>query len=461
MSRFRLFILMGMVLALMAVALPASACSCAGGDPRDMLSESDGAIVGTYVSRRPADPAEEFGDTIYTFEVDEEVKGDFEETLDVHSGSNGASCGFEIEPGATIGMFLYSNEAGEWTSGLCNTISPRGLREAAKPLPAPDGSGPAKLLVAGSFGTARTLVLDARSKTLDYGYGGDRDVTDLALCPGGVRSVEVTQVYDDRRNRWRLGLAVRNVRTQKEVADFPLTFQGERGFRNKWPGTLSCNDRRGREAYLFVTEGYGSFPEGAIFSYRSGRQVDRVDVKARQVLFGRDTAYMSTGKYGRNLVALGLKTGSKETLVEGRRPLEEFSSSPDGTKLVGVRMGHCGEEGCRGWKLVLVDLESGRVRTKDFGRVGDYADTSWWGNRRFVVTGFARRSVSVRSYNTHFEALGRFRDWYIYESVVVKGKLYGVDYGTLFRARLPNGPARRVRRLPSPVTNALVAVPRS
>jgi len=42
---------------------------------------------------------------------------------------------------------------------------------------------------------------------------------------------------------------------------------------------------------------------------------------------------------------------------------------------------------------------------------------------------------------------------------VLEGRLFGVDYGVVMRARLPNGEARRVRRLPSPVANALIAVP--
>lgn len=455
MSRSKILFLLLLVVALLAVALPAGACSCAMGDPRDMLDGSDGAIVGTYVSRRPADPSEEFGETIYTFEVDEEVKGHFDETLDVHSGSDGASCGFEIEPGTTIGMFLYLNEAGEWGSGLCSTISPRGLRDAAEPLPQPNGSGAARVVLAGSFGNARTLTLDQRSRTLDYGYGGDRDVSHLALCPGAARSVELTQFYDDRRDSWRMGIAVRNVRTQNEIRDFAVT----KRFGQMWPAEIHCNDRRGREVHLFATEGYGAFPEGAIFVYRGRQRAQVRHVKAHTVTFGRDTAYMSTGKYGRNLVAFDLDADSKNALIRGPRPLQGLALSPDGTKLAGIQRGDC-DDGCRGGKLVLVNVRSGRVRMEAVERLSDYAEVSWWGDRRFVVAGFARSSGTVRSFDLRFEPLGRFRDWYFYGSTVAGGSLYGVDYTTLYRARLPAGPIRKVRRLPSPVVNAIVPVPR-
>src|SRR5687768_877696 len=97
MTKLRASLILVLVVLLTALALPASACSCVRGDPRDQLKVADGAIVGTLVSQRP-DPENE-SRSIYTFDVEEEVKGEFEETLDVYSGTDGASCGFEMAPG--------------------------------------------------------------------------------------------------------------------------------------------------------------------------------------------------------------------------------------------------------------------------------------------------------------------------------------------------------------------------
>src|SRR3712207_2074538 len=60
-------------LAVLAAALPATACSCYPGDPRDQFYEADAAIVGEYVGSRPSEDADEY-EAIYTFNVLEEWK---------------------------------------------------------------------------------------------------------------------------------------------------------------------------------------------------------------------------------------------------------------------------------------------------------------------------------------------------------------------------------------------------
>ncbi len=47
------------VLMLVAAPMPfARACSCGGGDPREMLQHADGAFFGTVVSGRDASPSD-------------------------------------------------------------------------------------------------------------------------------------------------------------------------------------------------------------------------------------------------------------------------------------------------------------------------------------------------------------------------------------------------------------------
>src|SRR5688500_10271202 len=81
-------LLAAVVFAIVATALPAKACSCALGDPRDALKASDGAFVGTLLSQTP-DPDSPDQSSIYTFTVQETFKGTLDETVEVHSASNG------------------------------------------------------------------------------------------------------------------------------------------------------------------------------------------------------------------------------------------------------------------------------------------------------------------------------------------------------------------------------------
>ena len=112
-------------------------------------------------------------------------------TVDVESASNGAACGLETTIGARIGLFL-ERRAGRWTSSLCWQVSPDDLLAAAQPLPPPNGRGPTTLLVAGRFGPARLLALDARGRTLAYGRGAGTTLL-ISVCPGARRMAELVQ----------------------------------------------------------------------------------------------------------------------------------------------------------------------------------------------------------------------------------------------------------------------------
>ncbi|HEX2049466.1 MAG TPA: hypothetical protein VHJ34_02405, partial [Actinomycetota bacterium] len=63
---------------------PAKACSCFYGDPRDRFQEADGAFVGTFLESHPVEPnpSSSGADTIYTFLLDEEYKGELGEPGD-------------------------------------------------------------------------------------------------------------------------------------------------------------------------------------------------------------------------------------------------------------------------------------------------------------------------------------------------------------------------------------------
>ncbi len=135
---------------------PAHACSCASGDPRDALHDSDAAFVGALKSR------DDNGDgrSVYTFSVRRSIKGGLGSPVEVESATDGATCGFEVRVGRRIGILLHRQGDGDWSGGLCTQIDPDVLIAAGRPLPRPDGEGPIRLIVGGNFGEARVLALD-------------------------------------------------------------------------------------------------------------------------------------------------------------------------------------------------------------------------------------------------------------------------------------------------------------
>ena len=111
---------------------PASACSCAPSTPEEMLDRSEAAFIGKVVSK--VIPSREgnwssIDPVSYTFEIELVAKGHLSDYEVVHSVRSGASCGFEgvVPSGGRTGILLRTDNAGNYTSGLCSTISPDDL----------------------------------------------------------------------------------------------------------------------------------------------------------------------------------------------------------------------------------------------------------------------------------------------------------------------------------------------
>ncbi|HEY6634545.1 MAG TPA: hypothetical protein VI141_02920, partial [Acidimicrobiia bacterium] len=103
----------------------ARGCSCAGGgDLVARIDESEMAMVGTLVERTDGGLGG-FGGSgaIYTYQVDNWVKGDAGDVIEVHSGQGDGDCGMGGEIGAQIGAFLY--DGGGFISGnSCDQVDP-------------------------------------------------------------------------------------------------------------------------------------------------------------------------------------------------------------------------------------------------------------------------------------------------------------------------------------------------
>ena len=225
-------------------ARPALACSCVPIDAASALGEVPAAFVGTVVEIRQADDPRDFREVVFTFSVDEWIKGDLGGTVEMLSSADGASCGFEMSPGQQSGVLIRSVGA-VLTGGLCDRVDAAMLRAATAPQEAPTGSGPIAMLAAGSFGGSGLIAFDASGAILGYGerIGDGFSFPRLSVCPGAVRLVELV---GDR------SIFVRDLTTLALIDDFEA--EGPGYFRD-----VSCRSADASDLVLFGNSGDRSF----------------------------------------------------------------------------------------------------------------------------------------------------------------------------------------------------------
>lgn len=438
----------------------AKACSCVNGDPRDMFQDADGAFVGTFLESHPVEPnpTNSGADTVYTFTLDEEYKGELGEPgdlVEVHAPLSGASCGIEAEQGEAYGLFLYLREDGAWSSSLCSQVSPGKMREAASELPAPTSDGPVRMIAGGSFGDTQTMMLDRRGRTVGYG-AGDVDVGRVDACKGGKRSVEVGQVYPNAPR-----LFVRDLDSMEVVRSVRLPFGRGQRFRGHWIGGLHCMSENGRRSVVFATN--QREPEaGSVLLKVTG--TDKAVIHrgtGRSVTFGDGVAYLQQGRWGRDLTRVSLRTGKDRAVVQlPGRFSSELALSPNRTKLAGIAYPRYEDMESKPSKLYTVDLSGTRatVRTRSLGTGERHAYTDWMSDRRLAM--FVSYPDRSRVFNLRLRAVSSFGRWDAQQPAILGRRAYGVDWnGRLLRVKLPDGDVSVVRRLPSPVVYDLEPVP--
>ncbi|HEX2294024.1 MAG TPA: hypothetical protein VHN37_01810 [Actinomycetota bacterium] len=437
---------------------PAKACSCAHGDPRDMFARSDGAFVGTFLESHPVDPTptSSDADTVYTFLLDEEYKGELGEpgdTVEVHAPLSGASCGLETATGEQYGIFLYVRESdGAWTSNLCSQVAPETMREGASPLPAPTSDGPVRMVAGGSFGDTQTIALDRNGRTVGYG-AGDSEAIHVSGCRGGARSVEVAL----RSHPEPPVLVVRDLSSLDAVASVELPFGHRQRYRNLSVAGVHCAARDGRKAFVFGTDYGGPEAEGVLLA------VDRGDVDVvhegtgRSATFAGGSAYVQQGRWGRRLTRVSLADGGARGVVRlPGRYSTELAASPDRTMLAGIAYPSYERMDERPARLYVVDVARRRVWTRSLGTGERSAHVLWLSNRRIAM--FVAYPDASRVYDLRLHVRARFGRWPAHASAVVGDTAYGVDYdGRLWEVDLPSGTPRVSRRLPSPLVYDLAA----
>lgn len=442
----------------------AKACSCALGDPRDAFAGADGAFVGTFLESHLAEPADPEGgfsssaDTIYSFRLDEEYKGELGDpgdVVEVHAPYSGASCGIEAEPGRDYGLFLQVRKRdGVWTSNLCSQVTPQTMREAASPLPAPNGEGPLKMIVGGSFGEAQVMGLDGQGRTLAYGFGGT-DVFQVDVCPGGERALEIGRNYPERPH-----LFVRDLTTFETVRELRMPFGRGSDHPRQDPSALDCRSKDGRRAVVFATNYAEPQARSLVLKIRGRTAGVLYEGSGRSATFASRHLYMQEGAYGRELVRLSLRSGRTKSIATlPRRYSGALALSPDEKRLAGIAYPHYEDIETKPTLFYTVDVSGGRstVRSRTLVEGEAYGYAAWMNSRRPVA--FMQYPGPSRVFNLRLRVIGRFERWAANEPVVVGRTAYGTGWdGTLLKVRLPHGDVRKVRQLPSPVAWALEAV---
>ena len=441
------------VVALAAVAAsaePAGACSCVRQDPRTSLARSDAAFVGTLLERREGPgPIQSSADPVtLVFKVERAVKGRLPATIEVTTAADGASCGVEAKIGQRIGLFL-ARESGRWTSSLCAQLAPADLLAAARPLPRPNGKGPVALLVGGRFGSARTLALDARGRTLAYGAGAGETIL-LAPCPGSTRVAEIA-TRAPAESGFRLG--VRDLRTFRLVRERALRLR-----ENVFPRALACGDPRGATAYVFAQSG----------EVAATAEIVRATARATAVIwrgaalgarFAPGRAYVTAGTRGDRALAVELPTGRARLVSRLPAYTGPLVPSRDGRTLAAVTSRPPLARTAPPARLVVVNVAQRRVRTSSLESADATGELVWLDAARFAFFPHTETDA-VRVCDTALRVRSRFHGWQGMSVAVVGSRAYGVGWADVLRsATLPRGPVRAVRRLPSPVAHTIVAVP--
>lgn len=431
----------------------AQACSCVRPDVPVLLAQADAAFVGTLVSRRPVSPPgpgpiSSADPDIFTFRVDESVKGGLSGEVEVRSPRSGASCGLEVAVGQQAGLFLR-RDGNAWHSNLCWQVAPSALLDAGRPLPAPNGRGPVRLLVGGEFAGARLLALDGRGRTLGYG-GGAGSTRLLSVCPRGDRVVEVVS---DRAER----VEVRNLRTLAIIRKAALP-------AGSWAAAVHCRDRSARDVYVLTRS-------GAILGVRAGNVHQIYAGRAHASAFGGRYAYLSEGEGGQDLVRLDLATGAHRLVARAPARIGYLALNAAGDRIAGVLSGSPRPEApvppAPRLAIVRLDRTKPLLRSTPLGSPYFAGELRWLDRTRLAVFDYPRVTPGgiVRVFDLRLRQVGPAQSWEGTNAVVASGLVYGLGHsqtrvGTvvLEATRLPDHGRVQLRELPA-APAALAVVP--
>ena len=430
-AALRLFLVVGATALTLLVAAPAaSACSCAPIDPRDAFAEADAAILGEVVARE----VESESTIRHTIRVTRTFKGTPGEEVVLRSDAN-SSCSNDYEVGTRVSLLLHLWR-GRWTTFACDYLSPEQMARASRPLPRPNGRPPARLLLGGSLGPARTIALGSLGGTIAYGFR-DGLTWNLAACPGATRVAEHATV------------GRRHVIVMRRLPSLAFMWRRTLG-REQWTDVhaIACNSRSGQSVVAFVAD-HTSAPNRLVGVGRGAVRTIWTGT-GRFPAIGRDRAYVLRT---RGFVAVDLRTGAERWVAQGRTFGGTSALNRAGRLLaLQTRTG-----------LAVYDVtgEPRLLAERDF--VAEVSGTLAWGTSRLGIFPSLDDIGQAQVYTPTLEHVRTF-GWNGASPVILNGTVYGIasnagwDSQVVARG-LRSGALRVLRRLDTPELYELAAIP--
>ena len=435
-------------ISLVAVARPTGACTCAPFDTRAALADSDAALIGTLISRTDPPPplegaTEAEGDAIYRFRVDQAVKGELGDEVEVHAPGSETGCGLSAPAGRAVGLLL-SERDGRYHGDLCRQPSPERLLRAAGPLAAPEGRLPPWVLIGSTYGNGRSVALDDVGLVAGIG-SGPGTTTAVSVCPDRQRVVELFTVTGLDGSDIQ-GLTVRRLDS--------MTAEEERLLPELRPAraeALACRDAGAADVVLLAREGAEAEGRAKLVRVGAGQGTAVLweGPAARHAAFGPGgrTAYLNLYPQGEEILALAVdRPGDAAVVARVPAGSGPMVVSADGRRLATVALGSS-----RPSQVVRVNLEPSPagppvVTTVDLGSAGVTGDVQWIGER-LVFMPALRPAEAVRIYDAGLNVLASWAGWTAEHSVVIGERLYGASQGAVRSAALTTGPASVIQEL--------------
>jgi hypothetical protein len=285
---------------------------------------------------------------------------------------------------------------------------------------------------------------------LAYG-AGDGDVLALSVCPGSAYAVELVALPFEDGGGYAVEL--RDLGTMEVTGRLGRSLDFALGY----PETIRCLDPGGAAAVVFARDfGDGPQPDRVLrLTTGASEVVWRGD--AWSASFGTRRAYLCKGPKGTRAVAVSLGTGRETFLAKLPPFVGPLSPSPDGRLLAGVAFSSP-ERGDAPSRAVVVDLKTDRVRTSPLGGPYVTGEMLWLSPTRVVfapLSSFER----VRVYNRALRLVSRGELLTASDATLAGGRLLALSPPFVVEGSPPAGPLVELTRLPSPVGNAIEAVP--
>ncbi|MEX0864487.1 MAG: hypothetical protein WD269_06375 [Acidimicrobiia bacterium] len=413
------------------VPRPALGCSCpAPGDLETAIANAPAAVVGTMVDKRDSGLADFAQQSIYRIEVEEWVKGDLGEVIDVYSASDGAGCGLETPIGQRIGLFL-SVEGNRLTSNLCSTATPDVLLAAAEG-PVMSKTGIPHLLV-GGWNTPSLKVLDelgalvtrldSRARPEDFA-NGSRSST--SLCPGGARLAHRTSE----------ALAIWDLDTMELASRTELPAFAGTGVQQ-----ISCRSEDGSVVW-YVVEGVGG---AALVDASSGDTIATLPGPLASIGLGHVVSY---DYEGRAVSRYDIETGDVTTLYENllgeNRGVYPAPNPVDGTTALVETLY---PEGGTAASTLFIYADTGTVAAEY--EIPAEASVPMWLDQDNVVVPASDFSLPAHQQmlyvvNVATGEIDILPGWAAWETTGNAEEVYGIAFGGIWRGDLITGDVEQI-----------------